>query len=132
MPRGGRRRVFGLFDDRIEHDEPAAVFEHAQYFGDNARGIAEMVQAERHESAVERAGFKRQLVGFAGALCVVCDGIFVLVADVEHRHRFIDADERPFAIALDNGHATRPVPVATSRISSSPLSVSASINLVVR
>ena len=87
--------IFRLFDDRIEDDEAAARFEHALDFTDDAGGIAEMVQAERHEGAVEGAGLERQLIRLAGAQFITLDRIFVMMADIEHRQRLVDADDPP-------------------------------------
>src|SRR6266508_5684584 len=75
--------VLGLFDDRIQHDESAAVFQHPQNFPNHAGGIAEMVQAERNKSPVEGVGLERQLIRLSGALRVLRNRILVLMADVE-------------------------------------------------
>ena len=99
--------IFCLFDDRIEDHEPPAVFQHPQHFVHDARRIAEVVQAERDESAVEATGLKRKSVGRSGALIICGDWIFVLMADVEHRQRLIDADDAPAVQPLRHrsGHA---------------------------
>ena len=124
--------ILGFFDDRIEDDEAAAWFKHALDFADDAGGIAEMMQAERHEGAIESRRLERQLVGLAGAQFIARDRILMMMADIEHRQRLVDADDAcRDCICFDNGRATRPVPVAKSKITSPPLSVSASINLVV-
>ena len=46
-------RVFRFLDDRVEDDEPGAVFQYAQHFPDHALGVAKVVQAERDKGAVE-------------------------------------------------------------------------------
>lgn len=51
-------RVLRLFEYRIEHDKPPAVFQHPHHLVHYARWIAEVMQAERHEDAVEGAGFE--------------------------------------------------------------------------
>ena len=53
------------------------------------------MQAERDERAIERVALERQLVRLTGALIVARDRIGMLVADVEHRQRLIDADDAP-------------------------------------
>jgi len=85
--------VFRFFDDGIEDNKAPAVLEHAQHFADNAGRVAEMMQAEGNKRAIEHIAFERQLIGLAGALRVVRDRIFMLVADVEHRLGLIDADD---------------------------------------
>jgi len=52
-----------------------------------------MMQAEGHESTVERIGFERQSIGSSGAEIISRNEIFVPVADVEHGQSLIDADD---------------------------------------
>ena len=100
--------IFRLLDDRIEDDEAAAVLEHALHFADDAGGIAEMMQAERHEGAIEGVDLERQLIRLAGAQFVARDRIFVMMADIEHRQRLVDADDTP-GLASASTAAARPV-----------------------
>ena len=39
-------RILGFFNDGIDYDETPAVFEHAQYFGDDAGRVPKMMQTE--------------------------------------------------------------------------------------
>ena len=87
--------VLGFFDDRIEHDETAAVLEHPQHLAHYAGRIAEMVQAEGDKRAVEGVGLERQLVGLTGALQIAWNRFLMVMADVEHRQGLVDADDFP-------------------------------------
>ena len=68
-------------------------FEHALDLGDDAGGIAEMMQTEGNEGAIEGPRLERQLVRFAGALLVTGDRFFMVMADIEHRQRLVDTDD---------------------------------------
>jgi hypothetical protein len=54
-----------------------------------------MVQAKRNKSAIEGAGLIRQFIGLARRLIVGRYRVGVVVADVEHRQRLIDAENPP-------------------------------------
>src|SRR5262249_50891315 len=68
------------------------------------------MQTKRHKGAIERFRFKRQSVGFTGALIVGRNRICVLVADVEHGERLINTDHLATLEALRYrpSHATGP------------------------
>ena len=52
-----------------------------------------MMQAEGYEGAIEGPRLERQLVRFAGAQFIARDRIFMMMADVEHGQRLVDADD---------------------------------------
>ena len=85
--------VLGFLDDRVEHDEPAAVLEHAQHLAHYAGGIAEMMQAEGDKRPIERVGLERQLIGLAGALQIAWNRFLMVMTDVKHRLGLVDADD---------------------------------------
>ena len=87
--------VLGFLDDRIEHDEPAAVLEHAQHLAHHAGSIAEMMQAEGDKRPIERVGLERQLIGLTGALQIAWNRFLMVMADVKHRLGLVDADDFP-------------------------------------
>src|SRR5689334_9252708 len=86
-------RIVRLFQDGLQNDEASAVAQDAQHLADDALRTAEVMEAERNESAVEASRGERQRVGGAGALRIAADRLFVAVTDVEHRGRFVDADD---------------------------------------
>src|SRR5262245_37041068 len=85
-------RVLRLLDHGVENHEPAPIFQNAKHFFHHSFGIVEVMQTKRHKGTIERFRFKRQSVGFTGALIIGRDRICVLVADIEHGERLINAD----------------------------------------
>src|SRR5262245_48578897 len=85
-------RVLCLLDHGVKNHEPAPIFQNAKHFFHHSFGIVKVMQTKRHKGAIERFRFKRQSVGFTGALIVGRNRIYMLVADVEHGERLINAD----------------------------------------
>jgi hypothetical protein len=86
-------RVLRLLDHGVENHEPAPIFQHPQHFFHHSFGIVKVMQTKRHKGAIESIGLKRQSIRLSSALTIRGNRICVLVADVEHGERLINAND---------------------------------------
>lgn len=85
--------VLRVLDHGIEYHEPAAIFQHAEHFFHHPFRIAKVMQTKGNEGSIESVGFKRQSIRLSSALIIRRNRICVLMADVEHGQRLIDAND---------------------------------------
>ena len=93
---GLKRNVGGVLrvlDHGIEYHESAAIFQHAEHLFHHPFGIAKVMQAKRNEGPIESVGFKRQSIRLTSAQIIRRNWICVLMADIEHGERLIDAND---------------------------------------
>jgi hypothetical protein len=86
-------RVLRLLDHGVENHEPAPIFQHPQHFFHHSFGIVKVMQTKRHKGAIESIGLKRQSIRLSSALTIRGNRICVLVPDVEHGERLINAND---------------------------------------
>lgn len=85
--------VLRFLDHGVENHEPTSIFQYAEHFFHHSLGIVKVMQAKRHKGAIERFRFKRQSVGFTGALIIDRNRIRMLVTHVEHGERLIHTND---------------------------------------
>jgi hypothetical protein len=85
--------VLRFLDHGVENHEPAPIFQHPQHFFHHSFGIVKVMQTKRHKGAIESIGLKRQSIRLSSALTIRGNRICVLVPDVEHGERLINAND---------------------------------------
>jgi hypothetical protein len=103
-------RVLRLLDHGVENHEPAPIFQHPQHFFHHSFGIVKVMQTKRHKGAIESIGLKRQSIRLSSALTIRGNRICLLVSDVEHGERLINANDptAPKPLRYRPSHSTGP------------------------